>query len=96
MLRFRRIRTLQKGADLPASVRNDFPTERYLPNRDTSKQARAGSLGPNGVAFSLPDTWVGKGCRRLVRTSLSTPAGALEAGMTNSSSGYLPMKSPSD
>jgi putative transposase len=34
MLRFRRMRTLQKIASVHASVNNHFPTERHLQNRD--------------------------------------------------------------
>jgi putative transposase len=34
MLRFRRMRTLQKFASVHASVHNHFPTERHLQNRD--------------------------------------------------------------
>jgi putative transposase len=56
MLRFRRMRTLQKFASVHASVQNHFPTERHLQNRDTCKQTRA-SL--SGAAFSLPDTELG-------------------------------------
>ena len=34
MLRFRRMRTLQKFASVHASVHNHFPKERHLQNRD--------------------------------------------------------------
>lgn len=44
MLRFRRIRTLQKFASVHASVHNHFPTERHLQNRKTYKQTRAVAL----------------------------------------------------
>ena len=44
MLRFRRMRTLQKFASVHASVHNHFPTERHLQNRNTYKQARAAAL----------------------------------------------------
>jgi putative transposase len=44
MLRFRRMRTLQKFASVHASVHNHFPTERHLQNRDHYKQARAAAL----------------------------------------------------
>lgn len=44
MLRFRRMRTLQKFASIHASVQNHFPTERHLQNRDTYKQSRAAAL----------------------------------------------------
>ncbi len=44
MLRFRRMRTLQKFASVHASVHNHFPTERHLQNRNTYKQTRAAAL----------------------------------------------------
>ena len=44
MLRFRRMRTLQKFASVHASVHNHFPTERHLQNRNHYKQARAAAL----------------------------------------------------
>ena len=44
MLRFRRMRTLQKLASVHASVRNHFPTERHLQNRDMYKLTRAAAL----------------------------------------------------
>ena len=44
MLRFRRMRTLQKFASAHASVHNHFPTERHLQNRDHFKQSRATAL----------------------------------------------------
>ena len=44
MLRFRRMRTLQKFASVHTSVHNHFPTERHLQNRDTYKQTRAAAL----------------------------------------------------
>ena len=44
MLRFRRMRTLQKFASVHASVHNHYPTERHLQNRDTYKMTRAAAL----------------------------------------------------
>ena len=44
MLRFRRMRTLQKFASVHASVHNHFPTERHLQDRNTNKQTRAAAL----------------------------------------------------
>jgi putative transposase len=44
MLRFRRMRTLQKFASIHASVHNHFPTERHLLNRDHFKQSLAAAL----------------------------------------------------
>ena len=44
MLRFRRMRTLQKFASVHASVHNHFPTARPLQNRDHDKQTRAAAL----------------------------------------------------
>jgi putative transposase len=44
MLRFRRMRTLQKFASVHASVHNHFPTERHLLNRDHYKQSRSAAL----------------------------------------------------
>ena len=44
MLRFRRMRTLQKFASFHASVHNHFPTDRHLLNRDHFKQSRAAAL----------------------------------------------------
>ena len=44
MLRFRRMRTLQKFASVHASVHNHFPTERHLQDRNTYKLTRAAAL----------------------------------------------------
>ena len=44
MLRFRRMRTLQKFASVHASVHNHFPTERLLLDRNACKQTRAAAL----------------------------------------------------
>ena len=44
MLRFRRMRTLQKFASVHASIHNHFPTERHLQNRNTYKLTRAAAL----------------------------------------------------
>lgn len=44
MLRFRRMRRLQKCASVHASVPNPFPTERHLLNRDHSKQSLAAAI----------------------------------------------------
>ena len=44
MLRFRRVRTLQKFASIHASVHNHFPTERHLLDRETYKTTRAAAL----------------------------------------------------
>ena len=44
MLRFRRMRTLQKFAAVHASVHNHFPTERHLQSRNTYKTTRAAAL----------------------------------------------------
>jgi putative transposase len=44
MLRFRRMRTLQKFASVHASIHNHFPTERHLQDRNTYKQTRAVTL----------------------------------------------------
>ena len=44
MLRFRRMRTLQKFASVHASVYNHFPTERHLQNRGQCKLTRAAAL----------------------------------------------------
>ena len=44
MLRFRRMRTLQKFATVHASVHNHFPTQRHLQNRNTYKLTRAAAL----------------------------------------------------
>ena len=44
MLRFRRMRTLQKFASVHASIHNHFPTERHLQNRDTYKTTCAAAL----------------------------------------------------
>jgi len=54
MLRFRRMRTLQKFASVHASVHDHFPTERHLQNRDHCKLYRAAALA-SGAAFSQPD-----------------------------------------
>jgi putative transposase len=44
MLRFRRMRTLQKFASIHASIHNHFPTERHLQNREDYKLYRAAAL----------------------------------------------------
>jgi putative transposase len=44
MLRFRRMRTLQKIASVHALVHNHFPTERRLLGRDYYKQSSAAAL----------------------------------------------------
>ena len=44
MLRFRRMRTLQKFASVHASVHNHLPTERHLLNRDNFNHSRAATL----------------------------------------------------
>ena len=44
MLRFRRMRTLQKFASVHASVHNHFPTERHLQSRNTYKETCAAAL----------------------------------------------------
>jgi putative transposase len=44
MLRFRRMRTLQKFASVHASVHNHFPTERHLQDRNAHRQTRAAAL----------------------------------------------------
>ena len=44
MLRFRRMRTLQKFASVHASVHNHFPTERHLQSRNTYRITRAAAL----------------------------------------------------
>jgi putative transposase len=44
MLRFRRMRTLQKFASVHASVHNHFPTERHLQDRNAYKKTRAAAL----------------------------------------------------
>ena len=44
MLRFRRMRSLQKVASVHASVHNHFPTERHLQDRNTYKHTRAAAL----------------------------------------------------
>ncbi len=44
MLRFRRMRMLQKFASVLASFHNHFPTEHYLQDRNAYKQTRAAAL----------------------------------------------------
>jgi putative transposase len=44
MLRFRRMRSLQKFASVQASIHNHFSTERHLQTRDTDKMTRAAAL----------------------------------------------------
>ena len=66
MLRFRRIRTLQKFT----SVHNHFPTERHLQNRDTFKQIRAAALA-EWRGLLAADANAGEGKRRLVHIGLT-------------------------
>ena len=44
MLRFRRMRTLQRFASVDASVHNHFPTERHPQDGNTYKQTRTAAL----------------------------------------------------
>ena len=44
ILRFRRMRTLQKLASVHASVHPHFPPERHLQNRNTHEPTRAAAL----------------------------------------------------
>ncbi|CAM3292701.1 Transposase [Sphingomonas antarctica] len=44
MLRFRRMKTLQKFASVHASVSNHFNTERHLVDRQTFKERRSAAL----------------------------------------------------
>ena len=44
MLRFRRMKTLQKFASVPANISNHFSAERHLVDRQTYKQRRAAAL----------------------------------------------------
>ena len=44
MLRFRRIRSLQKFASVHSSVHNPFNAERSLSSRSTHKEARTAAL----------------------------------------------------
>lgn len=54
MLRFRRIRSLQKFAAVHATVHNHFKTEPRSPPDQTTRHA-VPPLSPNGAAFSRPD-----------------------------------------
>jgi len=53
MLRFRRMRTLQKFAPVHASVHSNLPTERHLHNRDYFKQSRATGLPQSSGPVSV-------------------------------------------
>lgn len=44
MLRFRRMKTLQKFASLHANVHNHFNVERHLVDRQTYKERRSAAL----------------------------------------------------
>ncbi len=44
MLRFRRMKTLQKFSSVHASVHNHFSQERHLTSRETYKQNRSAAL----------------------------------------------------
>jgi putative transposase len=44
MLRFRRMKTLQKFASVHAIIHNHFSLERHLINRETYKQRRSAAL----------------------------------------------------
>jgi putative transposase len=44
MLRFRRIKSLQKFASVHANVHNHFNLERHLVDRETYKQRRSAAL----------------------------------------------------
>ena len=44
MLRFRRMRSLQKFAFVHASVYIHFPTDRHIQNRNTFRQTRGAAL----------------------------------------------------
>jgi putative transposase len=72
MLRFRRMRTLQKFASVHASVHNTFRRS-DISRTETPTSRPAPLLSPRGAAFLLPDTWLGLGKRRLVRICLTAP-----------------------
>lgn len=55
MLRFRRMRSLQKFAAVHASITNHFNQERALYSRQNFKTNRAAALGPSGAVFLRPD-----------------------------------------
>jgi DDE domain len=71
MLRFRRMRTLQKFASVHASVHNHFPTERHLQDRNAFTQARATALAD----------W-----RGLLAARMNRRAGVTETGSHSSDS----------
>jgi putative transposase len=50
------MRSLQKFAAVQASVFNHFNQDRSLSGRPSFRMNRAAGLGPNGVAFSRPET----------------------------------------
>ena len=73
MLRFRRMRTLQKFASVHASIHNHFPTERHLQDRNTYKQIRAAALAEWRCLLAARYQGGVGGYRRLVRIRLTAP-----------------------
>ncbi len=79
MLRFRRMRTLQKFAAVHSSIHNHFNQERALHSRDNFKANRAAALTEwRGLCAACGPTGLGK--QRLVRISLTPPTGDIRAG----------------
>jgi len=52
MLRFRRMRSLQKFASVHANVHNHFASERHLVDRQTYKERRSAALAEWGQLAS--------------------------------------------
>jgi putative transposase len=76
MLRFRRMRHLQKFVAMHASVQNHFNFDRQLSSRSTFKANRDAAL-QEWRALSPPDTHRVMGKPRLLRFGLTAPCAAL-------------------
>jgi hypothetical protein len=68
MLRFRRMKTLQKFASVHANVHNHFNQERHLVDRTTYKERRSAAPGRSGRCL-LPEVSSSKPRLRQVETS---------------------------
>jgi hypothetical protein len=81
MLRFRRMRTLQKFASVHASVHNHFNQERSLSNRHSLKLNRAAALAEWRDLFAAQHIARSQKLRR-VRIGLIPPVAGLDAART--------------
>ena len=79
MLRFRRMKTLQKFASVHANVHNHFNLERHLVDRQTYKERRSAALAEWQIAGELGRCAQRPNCIvwRRVRIRLTAPSSGL-------------------